>query len=438
MDLDRFKVINDSLGHGAGDQLLAQFAARIAPVLRNDDVFARLGGDEFTVLLSGADDLDEALQVAARIQAVCNEPFRIQDRHVVTTVSIGVAQNGELADTADDLLRQADVALYRAKERGRNRVELFDDSLRAVLDRKLDDELAIRAALQADEIVPWFQPVVDLATGRIVAAEALARWQHPSEGVLLPARFLPVIEECGLTGVLLKTMVRHVGRTIAALEADGLLDATFRLWVNMDPDDTAGVDTTDELRWFTERLGISPSRLGAEVTERAIMRDLAGSQRHLAAMKELGVAIALDDFGTGHSSLALLQALPVDVVKIDRSFVRDVHDDDRDRALVMAIIRLTQDLGLDVVAEGIENTAQEHLLLQSGCRVGQGFLFSPAVPAEVLATWLRDGAPWITTLRHLARRAPAGFVAVRRRGQASRRCRSQPPSASRAAAHSQP
>ncbi len=395
MDVDRFKVINDSLGHGAGDQLLTQLAARIGPVLRDEDVFARLGGDEFTVLLSGVDDPAEALAVAARIQAVCSEPFHVLDRQVVTTVSIGVAQNGELADTADDLLRQADVALYRAKERGRNRVELFDDSLRAMLDRQLDDELAVRAALAGDEIVPWFQPVVDLATGRIVAAEALARWRHPSEGVLLPARFLPVIEECGLTGDLLRTMVRHVGTTLAGLEDEGLLDPGFRLWVNMDPEDTAGGQSTDELRRFTERLGISPRRLGAEVTERAIMRDLPGAQRHLAALKALGVAVALDDFGTGHSSLALLQSLPVDVVKIDRSFVRDVHDDERDRALVMAIIRLTQDLGLEVVAEGIENTSQEHLLLDAGCRVGQGFLFSPAVPGEVLASWLRTGAPWL-------------------------------------------
>ena len=405
LDLDRFKVINDSLGHGAGDQLLAQFANRVRPLLRAADVFARLGGDEFTVLLADADDGVEALHVARRIQQACATPFWISGRQVVTSVSIGVAQNADLGDSADDLLRQADVALYRAKERGRNRVESFDDSLRALLDRKLDDELAVRAAVAAGEIVAWFQPEVELATGRIVGVEALARWIHPVEGVLLPGRFLPVIEECGLEGVLLRTMVRQSGQMVLELEQAGLLDPDFRVWVNMNPDD-GSARNTDELRVFTERLGLSPSRFGVEVTERALMRDLSGAQHHLEALKEMGVAVALDDFGTGHSSLALLQTLQVDVVKIDRSFVRDVTDDERDRALVLAIVRLTRDLGLATVAEGVETEAQEQFLAEAGCRVGQGFRYSPAVPAEVLGAMLRDGVPWPVSGTSLAATHP--------------------------------
>lgn len=395
LDLDRFKVVNDSLGHRAGDLLLCQFARRVAPILRESDVVARLGGDEFSVLLTGLRDPIEAEAVAERVLSLCAEPFVLDGREVVTSVSIGLAYNWDTNDRADDLLRRADVALYKAKEGGRNRVERFDDSLRASLDRRLDDELAVRQALRNGEIVPWFQPEIDLTTGRIVGAEALARWVHPTDGVRLPGRFMPVIEECGLTLDLLRTVVNHAGHQVAAWDRAGLLAPGFRVWVNFDPDDVVDSVAASEYARFCTRIGLDPARMGVEVTERAVLRDHGRARAHLDALKALGVAVAVDDFGTGHSSLALLQSLPVDVVKVDRSFVRDMVDDGRDRALVQAIVRLARDLGLEPLAEGVENDEQRRLLAAMGCGLGQGYHYAPAVPASEFLGWLERGAPWL-------------------------------------------
>ncbi len=394
IDVDRFKVVNDSLGHGAGDEILIQFAERSRSVLSKGSMMARLGGDEFAVLLSN-DDCSPTSEVAAgeRFRQLCTEPFSIGGRQLTVTVSVGIARGGDRGESATDLLRQADVALYRAKRLGRDRSENFDLSLRDEMDRKLDQEIEVRSALAGGEMIAYFQPVVELATREIVAVEALVRWAHPTEGILPPARFLETLEDCGLGPQLLKVMLRKAAELLSDVDHEGItLPEGFRVWVNFDPGSARrDMETIESL---ADVIGLDVTRLGVEVTERSVLNDIEGAASILNRLKALGVESALDDFGTGHSSLSLLQQLPVDVVKIDRSFIRDIAEDPRDLTLVTAIAGLAADLGLGVVAEGIETIEQQRILSGLGLEKAQGYLYSPPVGPKQILTWLRDGTPW--------------------------------------------
>lgn len=410
IDVDRFKVVNDSLGHGAGDEILSQFAERAKSILPTGSMMARLGGDEFAVLVPGrpgpavhathgSDSTDavdgvDVSRIGDDFRRICTEPFVVGGRALTVTVSLGVSRGGDRGENAADLMRQADVALYRAKRLGRNRLENFDLSLRDEMDRKLDKEIEVRSALLNGEIVAFFQPVVDLSTRKIVGVESLVRWEHPIEGVLPPSRFLETLVDCGLGTQLLNVMLRHAGDLLHdAARREIPLPPKFRVWVNFDPR-TARRDM-ESIEALAAAIGLDVSRLGVEVTESSVLHDIEGAATILNRLKELGVKSALDDFGTGHSSLSLLQQLPVDVVKIDRSFIRDVVEDPRDLTLVTAIAGLASDLGLGVVAEGVETVEQQAILCGIGVGKAQGYLYSPAVrPAQIL-DWLRDGEPWL-------------------------------------------
>ena len=391
-DLDRFKNVNDSLGHSAGDMLLVEVANRVGSVLRDHDVLARLGGDEFVVLADRLGDSYEAYVIAERIRRSFDAPFNVVGRAVQVTPSIGVATNIHRNDGADELLRHADAAQYRAKEAGRNRVEVFDVEFRESLARRLDDERHLIEALSAGQIVPYFQPQIDLATGRIVGAEALARWEHPERGVLGAPHFIPLAEETGLITQVDDVVIAQAIRARVALEELGAAEE-FKIWCNISPRHFARVEPVARLAGFLERAGCSPNGIGVEITETAVLSDMDAAARELAEARRLGIAIALDDFGTGHSSLTMLQRLPIDEVKIDQEFVRDLGVDPTDTAIVRHVAALARDLGLTIVAEGVQQEAQAVMLEQFGCHRAQGFLYSPAVPLASLAEMLKRQLP---------------------------------------------
>ena len=392
VDLDRFKIVNDASGHATGDVLLRVAAERVRRAVRAGDVVARHGGDEFTVLVPDIETVDDAVAVAERIRAVMSEPFDIGGAPVIIGASVGISLDRETTDRAEDLLRHADVAVHRAKDLGRNRVELFDESLRTSIRRRLSDEADLRAAIAAGQIVPWFQPVVDMRSGRIVGAEALARWIHPERGLLLPGVFLPLVLESELApqlGDSIGGQVMELRQRIAPLVA-----ATFPVAFNLAPKNLSLDEVIRGCVVDAERLGLDPRGITLEITETAVIDDPAAARASLTRARSLGFVVALDDFGTGYSALSLVRDLPLDVLKIDRSFVRGMAENPADAAVVSAVLDLARRLGLKVIAEGVEDEADVARLRAIGVRFAQGFRYSPAVPGEEFEGWLRDGPPW--------------------------------------------
>jgi diguanylate cyclase (GGDEF)-like protein len=382
-DVDRLKVVNDSLGHATGDMLLIQVAERVHRMLRSTDVLARLGGDEFTMLLDKLRSNGEAVAIAERVAQSFVDPFLVGGRSINVSASIGVATNVDTTDDAEVLLSFADAAQYRAKQSGRNRIEVFDIKLRAAIESRLDDEHALREGIARNQIVAWFQPEVDLATGRYVGAEALARWNHPERGVLDAWKFVPLAEETGLVFGLDDAIVASAVTTRAELAAAGFVDG-FRIWCNVSATHLTRGMPAQRLAQFLEHTGCDPNLIGLEITETAVLPDVAAAAREIAAARELGVKVALDDFGTGHSSLTLLRSLTIDRVKIDRTFICEFTREPRDAAIVRRVIALADDLGLDVVAEGVETPEQAGLLLEMGCTRAQGYLWAKALPIAEL------------------------------------------------------
>ncbi len=393
-DLDRFKLVNDSLGHLVGDELLVAVAERVGSVLRRGDLLGRLGGDEFTVLMPHLRDEAEAVAFAERIRLAFRRPFTVGTREMTITTSVGVTLNTDPGDTADDLLRHADIAMYRAKAIGRDCVAMFDDSMREDIARRVGDEAEIRGAFAQGEIISWFQPEVDLITGRIIGAESLARWKHPTRGVLSAGHFVPLVEDCGLLADLSEMTARSATAARAFLR--DVVDPSFRIRLNVSASQIMDLALLDS---FLEQLAehdLDPRSISVEVTETALIHDLAAARVWLETARALGITVALDDFGTGYSSLAMLSQLPLDGVKIDLGFVREMATSARARAVVAATIELAAGLGLQVVAEGVENEEQAEALRVAGVRRAQGFHFAPAVPIETLHGWLADGPPWMS------------------------------------------
>jgi diguanylate cyclase (GGDEF)-like protein/PAS domain S-box-containing protein len=375
-DLDRFKVVNDSLGHDAGDRLLVDVAKRIGAALRPADTVARFGGDEFTILCEDIAGEIEAATIAQRIVDVFRDPFLLEDGEVFLATSLGIAIARGADDRAEDLIRDADAAMYRAKERGKGRYEIFDEAMRADAVARLETESALRRALERGELRLHYQPAVELATGTITGYEALVRWEHPTRGLLSPSAFVPLAEETGLIVGIGEWVLRE-----ACTEAKRWSEP-LTLAVNLSARQLAQHDLVAMVRTAISETGTDPSRLCLEITESAVMESGAATTAQLRALKSLGVQLAIDDFGTGFSSLAHLRRFPVDVLKIDGTFVAGLGREPQDASIAAAVISLAHALGLTTVAEGVETDEQLAILKELGCNLGQGYLFARPLPPE--------------------------------------------------------
>ena len=387
LDLDRFKHVNDSLGHSLGDELLVAMAHRLRMALRPGDTVARLGGDEFAMLLDGA-DLAEARLVAERLHADFERPIALGGHEVFMTVSIGIVTHKAPYGRGEDMLRDADLAMYRAKDRGRARYEIFDETLFVDARSRLLLETDFRHALEREEFELFYQPVVHLPDRVIVGFEALIRWWHPSRGLLLPSAFLPLAEDTRLVVPMGNWVLREVCRRIVDWCDRFGDDAVVPVRVNVSAHQLSCVDFVDIVAGVITTSGVSPSLIHLELTESVMMEHAEPTVDTLQRLKALGIGLAIDDFGTGYSSLAYLHRFPTDSVKIDRSFVSSIAAGATDLGLVRTILDLAKDLGMGVVAEGIETQAQADSLLKAGCSEGQGFLFGRPVPANQAAALL--------------------------------------------------
>ncbi len=385
LDLDRFKNINDSLGHPAGDLLLQQVADRLRHCVRTEDTVARIGGDEFTILLEGLGEPANAATVANKILLGFSEPFELEGRDQFVTASIGISVYPRDGRDNARLLRNADTAMYLVKEQGRNSYAFYAEQLTAQARERVMLENELHKALERNQLFLHYQPQVLLQTGEMIGAEALLRWRHPELGMIAPGRFIPIAEESGLIIDIGAWVLRK-----ACLQAKQWLDEGLqleRIAVNIAGPQIQRGDLLGTTQQALELSGLPPQLLELEVTEGFIMREADHAIHLLGQMKALGVNLAIDDFGTGYSSLTYLKRLPIDILKIDQSFVRDIPQDANDMAIAKAVIAMGKSLGLQVIAEGVETEQQQRFLIQEGCSLGQGYLFSRPVPAKDLSVW---------------------------------------------------
>jgi diguanylate cyclase (GGDEF)-like protein len=380
IDLDNFKLVNDSLGHDAGDCLLRRAAERLRGAVRAEDTLARFGGDEFVVLLEEHAEAAEALAAAERMATALRCPIEIEGRSMVVDASFGVAVSGPGRDRPADLLRDADLALYRAKTEGKARSALFEPGLETAAVRRLDLENDLRRAIEAGEFRLFYQPIVELVSGELVGWEALVRWQHPQRGLVPPSEFIPVAEETGLIVRLgqwvLEEACRQSRRWQPQPDSRPLV-----MSVNLSARQFQQPSLIDGVKRALDLAGVVPGSLKLEITESVVMQDVNAASATLEALAAIGVRVAIDDFGTGYSSLAYLKRFPIETLKIDRSFVNTIVDDVQDAAIVASVVALAKTLNLTVTAEGVESLSQQHRLIELGCDLGQGYLFGRPAPA---------------------------------------------------------
>jgi len=395
MDLDQFKVINDSLGHRAGDELLIIAAQRLQNCLRPGDTAARLGGDEFIVLLDGVGEVEDAVQVAQRITEALGAPINLAGRHIVVSTSVGIALCEDAYCEPDDLLRDSDVAMYHAKAEGKARCKVFTADMHAQALRRLELENELRRAIEREELKLYYQPKVQLSTGKIVGMEALVRLDHPTFGLSSPKEFIPLAEEVGL--------INSLGRWVL-----GEACAEARRWqeqypaapplvtsVNLSMVQFQGSDLVPEIAEILRQTGLAPSCLELEITERVVMEDVEYAIDVLEQLKKLGIKVALDDFGTGYSSLEALRRFPLDALKIDKVFVDGVSKSQKDTAVVQLVIDLAHGVGIQAIAEGVETVEQLTQLRAMGCDQAQGYYFWKPLMGEEAAALQGGSLRWL-------------------------------------------
>jgi diguanylate cyclase (GGDEF)-like protein/PAS domain S-box-containing protein len=396
LDLDNFKYLNDTDGHDFGDQLLVEVAGRLGSILRYSDTAARLGGDEFVVLLEDL-NLDEvtaanyAEGVAEKLRAIMNRPFRIKERVRYCSVSIGITLFGHRMESLDPLLKQADLALYQAKDAGRNTIRFFNPAMQAAIDVHARIEEGLRLALAEEHFLLHYQAQVN-SQGRLLGAEALLRWQKPDGELVLPADFIPVAEDCGLILPIGRWVLRSACRQLAAWEAD-VATRGLQIAVNISSRQFNQADFVGEVYAALIETGADPARLKLELTESMVLKDVDQVIATMQRLNAMGISFSMDDFGTGHSSLANLKRLPLEQLKIDQSFVQDIPHSPDDCAIAQAIIALGTSLGLGVIAEGVETEAQREYLAGMGCSAYQGYLFGRPGPAQEIERMARE--PWV-------------------------------------------
>jgi diguanylate cyclase (GGDEF)-like protein len=388
LDLDDFKEINDSLGHAAGDELLARVADRLKLVLRASDTAARFGGDEFAILVEETADPEDTIRVAERVVSVFKPRFVVAGREVTISASVGVAVTASRDISAEELVGQADVAMYRAKVKGKDTYEIFEPGMQDVVARRLEVRTDLERAIDRNELVVMYQPIVDITTSTPVGVEALVRWKHPRWGMVAPLEFIGIAEETGMIRELGLYVLEEACRQWKEWQVELIDEPAFTVSVNVSPRQLRDPSFVSEVWRILTRVGLPPSHLTLEITESFMVDDPESARARLRELKALGVRISMDDFGTGYSSLASLQDLPLDVLKIDKLFVDHVAEDPRRTAFAQAIIRMGKTLGLGLIAEGVENADQAERLQSLGCRFAQGFYFSRAVPADEIQRML--------------------------------------------------
>jgi diguanylate cyclase (GGDEF)-like protein len=391
LDVDRFQVINDSLGHTAGDQLLVALATRLKGLVRPADTLARVGADEFVMVCEGLVDEDEAVRIADGIREAVGEPLGVARGDLVVSVSAGIALTTHPSADPDNLLRDAEAAMFRAKKEGRGRSAVFTEAMRTKAVGRLDTEIALRKSIGHGDLVVHYQPIVTLTDGRVLGYEALVRWAHPTRGLVFPDEFIPLAEETGLIVPLGAWVLREACRQAKRFQAVDPACARLSMSVNLSGGQLAQTDLTALVTSALHDAGLQPEHLQLEMTESVLMSDAAATITVLTTLKGLGVRLGIDDFGTGYSSLAYLRRFPVDVLKIDRSFVNGLGNDLEDSAVVAAVISLADTLGFATVAEGVETALQRDCLVSLGCMRAQGYLFARPAGAVEAEAALRSG-----------------------------------------------
>lgn len=393
LDLNRFKTINDSLGHSTGDRLISAVAKRLTDLARNGDLVARFSGDEFGIILNSVAGIEEIVVLADSIKQQISDPFLIGQREVFSSVSIGIAIGNKDYNEAEDILRDADIAMYHAKENEKG-IAVFNRSMHTRAITLLQLETDLRRAIERNELCAFFQPIIELSSMRLVGFESLIRWNHPHRGLVSPGEFIPISEDTNLIIPMTLWMLRHSCEQLVRWQAASPLNKKMFLSVNLSGKHFVEKQLVNQVRRILEETGLEPSCLKLEITESAVMGNAEAAISMLKQLKTLGVQLSIDDFGTGYSSLSYLHRFPIDTLKVDRSFVSTMEDGSENGEIVRTIISLAKVLGMNVIAEGIETVHQLHQLRILNCEYGQGFLFSKPVPLNEAELLIEDRTRW--------------------------------------------
>ncbi|NJR69795.1 MAG: EAL domain-containing protein [Synechococcales cyanobacterium CRU_2_2] len=396
LDLDRFKVVNDSLGPLVGDQLLVKISDRLRACLKDADTLARLGGDEFAILLEGAQTPEESLVMAKKIHTGLHHPFQLQDQEFFISASIGIvpcrdSKTGELYTTIEDLLRDADIAMYRAKHRGRACSQVFDSSTHSSPLSQLQLETDLRRCLERNELQLLYQPIVAVPSGKVASFEALVRWHHPEWGLISPTEFIPIAEETGLIVPLGRWVMEEACRQLRTWQTEGLVDESVKMAVNVAGPQLTHTDLVKQIQEILQETQLAASCLRVEITESILNGDENEIEGHLERIKEIGVKLCIDDFGTGYSSFSRLHRFPIDALKIDRSFVIPSKMSEGKWDIIKTIVSLTGDLEIGAIAEGVETREQLIQIQKTGCEYIQGYFFSSPLSSKEAALLLQRG-----------------------------------------------